>query len=182
MRIIAGKFGGRKLVSFRADHIRPTTDRIKGSLFNQLEARSILENARVLDLYAGTGSLGLEALSRGAQSVTAVELNKASIDIIEKNCQLLGVKAGYSIQRGDVLKWLERYRGVPFSLILADPPFTEKLAHSTLHALSQSESVGPGTVIVLESGAKEHVADQYDRLELVSKRSYGDKTAWIWSC
>ena len=81
MRIIAGKYGGRRLKAFKADHIRPTTDRVKETLFNILQ--SYIPEAHILDLYAGTGSLGFEALSRGASDVMAVEQNRKSLSIIK---------------------------------------------------------------------------------------------------
>ena len=89
MRVISGKYKGRELVSFKADHIRPTTDRVKESIFNKLQSH--IAGARVLDLFSGTGSLAIEAISREAESVTAVEMNKKSIEIIKKNLQLLKI-------------------------------------------------------------------------------------------
>ena len=83
MRIIGGKYKGLYLTNFKADHIRPTTDRVKESMFNILQAQ--IEDARVLDLFSGTGNLGIEAISRGARHVTFVEKNKKSIQILKEN-------------------------------------------------------------------------------------------------
>src|SRR5690606_35256713 len=106
MRIISGKFGGRKLVHFKADHIRPTTDRVKEVIFNKLQ--SDIDGSRVLDLFSGTGSLALEALSRGASWVTAVEKNPKSIEIIKKNCELLKIPPGeIALVKKDVLAFLK---------------------------------------------------------------------------
>jgi hypothetical protein len=110
MRIISGKWRGRRLVSFKADHIRPTTDRVKESLFNKLQAE--WEDARVLDLYAGTGNIGFEALSRGAREVVAVEMSGKSIDIIRRNivraCRLA---REYRVMKDDVVRFFTEVQG-----------------------------------------------------------------------
>ena len=178
MRVISGRFRGRHLVSFKADHIRPTTDRVKESIFNKLQG--YLEGARVLDLYSGTGNLTCEAISRGAVSVDAVELSKKSIAIIRENLQLLEIENEVRVHNEDVLKYLKRYEGAPFDLIFCDPPFTEKLADATLEALSGSPAVGDETVIVIESSSHELVKDAYASLERRDERDYGDKRVSFW--
>lgn len=166
-------------MSFKADHIRPTTDRIKESLFNRLQGE--WEGARVLDLYAGTGNIGLEALSRGAESVTAVEFNSKSIAIIQRNLAELGVTSPeYSLIKADVLKFLETYRGEPFSIIMADPPFTKSLAHETLESLTKSQAVGSETVIVIEASSHERLDENYLNFDCQSRRDYGDKVLSYW--
>lgn len=172
MRVISGKYKGRELVSFKADHIRPTTDRIKESIFNKLQSE--IEGARVLDLFSGTGSLAIEAISREAVSVTAVEMNKKSIEIIKRNIQLLGIK-NLDIVGQDVFKFLKKYTGEPFDLIFCDPPFTEKLAHQLFTELASSSVYGPNTLIVAESAGKEALLDEYFPLIRFDKRDYGDK-------
>jgi 16S rRNA (guanine966-N2)-methyltransferase len=179
MRIISGRFKGRRLVNFKADHIRPTTDRVKESVFNKLQG--YLENARVLDLFAGTGNLSCEAISRGAQSVDAVELSKKSIAIIRDNLKLLEIENEVNVINDDVLKYLRKYSGPPYDLILADPPFTEKLANSVLEALATCPAVGPDTVIMLEASSHETVLEQYPGLTLTDQRDYGDKRITFWN-
>ncbi|MGE3972905.1 MAG: 16S rRNA (guanine(966)-N(2))-methyltransferase RsmD [Bdellovibrionales bacterium] len=172
MRIISGKFGGRRLVSFQADHIRPTTDRVKESLFNIL--RDACEEARVLDLFAGTGNLSIEALSRGARSVEAVELNQKSIDIIKKNLELLKITEIQVIKK-DVFSYLKKYVGEGFDLIFVDPPFTEKLAHDVMLQMSESQVFRPHTHIAIESARKERIEDEYGNLVCIDRREFGDK-------
>lgn len=179
MRIIAGKFRGRRLVSFKADHIRPTTDRVKESVFNKLQGD--WDGARVLDLFAGTGNLGFEAISRGAESVTAVELSSKSIDIIRRNIEELEIGKQHRVFKDDVLKWLARYKGEPFNIVIADPPFTESLAHATLEHLSKSEAVGHETTIVVEASSHERVDETYENLVCWDRRDYGDKQISFWS-
>ncbi len=179
MRIIAGKFRGRRLVNFKADHIRPTTDRVKESVFNKLQAD--WDGAKVLDLFAGTGNIGFEALSRGAVSVTAVELSAKSIDIIRRNVEELKIGREHRIVKDDVLKWLAKYKGPAFNIIMADPPFTESLAHATLELLSKSEAVGAETTIVVEASSHERVDETYENLVCWDRRDYGDKQISFWS-
>jgi 16S rRNA (guanine966-N2)-methyltransferase len=178
MRIIAGKFRGRRLVNFNADHIRPTTDRVKESIFNKLQG--YVEGARVLDLFSGTGNLTCESISRGAVSVDSVELSKRSIDIIRKNLRELEIEDQVQIHADDVLKFLKRYQGEPYDLILVDPPFTEKLADSVLTLLAKSAVLGPDSVVMIESSSHENVQEHYEGLERTDERDYGDKRVTFW--
>jgi 16S rRNA (guanine966-N2)-methyltransferase len=130
MRIIAGKYRGHQLVAFKADHIRPTTDRVKETLFNKLQFQ--MQDANVADLFCGTGNLGIEALSRDAKFCTFVEKNPKSVAIARQNLEKLKVPAkDYKIIVMDVIAFLKSYSGDSFDVILADPPFTEKMAHAS---------------------------------------------------
>lgn len=174
MRIIAGKYRGHQLVSFQADHIRPTTDRVKETLFNKLQFE--IEGARVADLFCGTGNLGIEALSRGAQFCTFVEKNPKSLAITRQNFEKLRVPASdYKIVNMDVLGYLKSYSGEAFDIIFADPPFTEKMAHSVMEAASASAAFGEKTLLAIESQAKERMEDRYGSVVRYSKKEYGDK-------
>lgn len=175
MRIIAGKFKGHHLVSFNADHIRPTTDRVKESLFNILMGQ--MEESQILDLFSGTGNLGLEAISRGAGHVTFVEMNSASIAIIKRNIEKLKIeKEKYSIVKADVLKFLKTYEGNPFSIIFIDPPFTEKMADQVMMTLAASQVFDKETVIAMESVKGEKLLEEYGALKLSDRRQFGDKS------
>lgn len=178
MRIIAGKFRGRRLSHFKADHIRPTTDRVKESIFNKLQG--YFENTRVLDLFAGTGNLSCESVSRGAAQVDAVELSKKSIAIIRENLALLDIEDQVRVINDDVLKYVQRYEGEPYDVVFADPPFTEKLADQVLLLLAQSAAVGPETVVVIEASSHEVVQTAYPPLECRDTRDYGDKQVSFW--
>ena len=174
MRIISGKYKGRVLSSFQADHIRPTTDRVKETLFNKWMTET--HDANVLDLFSGTGNLGLEALSRGARHVDFVEMNAKSIVILKKNVDLLKLdKAEYAIHKQDVLHYLQKYQGEPYKLILADPPFTEKMAHDVMQALDLSRCFDENTLIAIESHKKERMDESYAQLYRYDFRDYGDK-------
>ncbi len=178
MRIISGQFKGRKLTSFSAQHLRPTTDRVKESIFNKLSY--LVSGARVLDLFAGTGSLSLEAYSRGAQELFLIEKNKKSVIIIKKNLQLLGLEKNKNIHllQQDVFSFLnspQLIMNAKFDLILIDPPFTEKIAHQVMESVGRSQLLDQGGVLVIESSAHEHIADQYSSYILLDRRDFGDK-------
>lgn len=174
MRIISGKYRGHHLVAFKADHIRPTTDRVKETLFNKLMFR--LEGATVVDLFCGTGNLGIESLSRDAAFVTFVEKNPRSLAITRQNLEKLKVPAKeYKIVGMDVIAFLKSYSGEAFDIILADPPFTEKMAHAVLEAAHDSAAFGINTILAIESEQKERLDDEYGNVVRYDKKSYGDK-------
>lgn len=174
MRIISGKYKGHPLVEFKADHIRPTTDRVKETLFNKLMFD--IEGARALDLFAGTGNLGIEALSRGAREVIFVEKHPKSIQILRQNLEKLKVPKGdYHIVNMDVLSYLKNYKEEAFDIIFADPPFTEKMAHAVMEHASGSLAFGANTLLTIESERRERMEDLYGDLERYDKREFGDK-------
>ena len=174
MRVISGKYRGQHLVSFQAQHIRPTTDRVKETLFNKLAFEANL--VRVLDLFCGTGNLGIEALSRGAEFVTFVDAHKQSIQITRENLIKLKVpKAEFVVIQKDVLSFLRQYEGPTFDVIFADPPFTQKMAHDVMLGISESTAVGETTLITIESEQKERMDDQYQDLVRYDRRDFGDK-------
>lgn len=174
MRIISGKFKGHHLVSFKANHIRPTTDRVKETLFNKIMFD--LEGARVLDLFCGTGNLGLEALSRGARHVTFVDAHKQSLLITRENITKLKVdKSDYQVLQKDVLAYLKTYEGEPFDIIFADPPFTQKMAHDVMLAAAGSAAFGDNTILTIESERKERMDEAYAPVVRYDVREFGDK-------
>jgi 16S rRNA (guanine966-N2)-methyltransferase len=121
MRVVAGTARGRLLRAPPGTDTRPTSDRVREAIFNALHSLGAVVDARVADLFAGSGALGIEALSRGASSCTFVEHDRAACEVIEANlahCNL----AGGTVARADVVRWLEVTRG-PFDLVLADPPY-----------------------------------------------------------
>ncbi|MCB0367085.1 MAG: 16S rRNA (guanine(966)-N(2))-methyltransferase RsmD [Bdellovibrionaceae bacterium] len=179
MRIIAGKYRGRKLVSFQAGHIRPTTDRVKESLFNKIAP--YIEGARVLDLFAGTGNLGIEALSRGAAEVVFVEKSGRSLQILKKNLTTLGINEDVKVVKDDVFKFVKKWDGAPFDVVLADPPFTEKIAHPVMEILAQFPLVTPEGLIVIESSHQEPIGENYPPYNFLDRRSFGDKNVSFFS-
>ena len=173
MIIISGRFKGHRLVSFQADHIRPTTDRVKESVFNILQA--YFEDSSVLDLFSGTGNLAIEALSRGAKSVQAVENHKKSLSILRENLNKLKVQDEVKVHPLDVFQFLKKYQGPSFDIIFIDPPFTKALAHDVMLTLASSNVVGPQTWVVIESSDHERLDSEYSRLKRLDQRDFGDK-------
>lgn len=179
MRIISGTMGGRKLLAFKADHIRPTTDRIKEVIFNKLQSQ--VEDSRVLDLFSGTGSLSFEAISRGAKSVTAVEKHPKSVEIIKKNKAHLGVDDDViEILRKDVFSYLKQPVTQGFDIILIDPPFTEKIADKVMQALGESGLGQFPCDVFIEAGKGETLRDVYGPFVLKELKNYGDKSLGIY--
>lgn len=172
MRIITGKYKGN-LVPFQAGHIRPTTDRVKETLFNILMHQ--IDDARVLDLFAGTGSLGIEALSRGAKEVVFVEQHKKSVEIIRKNLQKFNVTEPTQVIQKDVLSFLKTYGGEPFDIIFCDPPFTQEMADDVMKTMSNSKVFHENTLITIESGRREKIGEDYSTLIRYDYREFGDK-------
>ena len=122
MRVIAGSFKGRRLKAPTWQGLRPTSDKLRETLFNIVGRR--IDGARVLDGYAGTGAVGIEALSRGAADVSFIETDARATALVEANLALCGVERGYTIHRGDVASVLRRLpAGAAFDLILLDPPY-----------------------------------------------------------
>jgi 16S rRNA (guanine966-N2)-methyltransferase len=122
MRIVAGEFGGRRLAMPKDARVRPTADRVREAWMSILGA--VLPGASVLDLYAGSGALGLEALSRGARSATFVELNAPSLRALEANVAALGVGDRVVIHRDEALRFAERLGAAEYELAVADPPYS----------------------------------------------------------
>lgn len=174
MRIIAGRWKGHPLIAFKADHIRPTTDRVKETMFNMIQFE--VEGAQVVDLFCGTGNLGIEALSRGAQHVLFVEKHPKSLGITRDNLvKLKADKSEYDLRAVDVIRFLKGYQGEPFHLIFADPPFTEEMAHEVMETADQSAAFGANTLMMIESARRERIDDQYSSIERVDSREFGDK-------
>ena len=126
MRVIAGEFRGRRLASARAKGLRPTADRVREALFSILGPD--VDDARVLDLYAGTGALALEAVSRGAASAVCVERSASALAALERNVRDLGHADRVTIERGDALAYARRLRGSDrFDVVFCDPPYADPL-------------------------------------------------------
>ena len=149
-RIVAGAAGGRRL-AVPARGTRPTTDRVREALFNVLASRRDLDGLHVLDLYAGSGALGLEALSRGAASVVFVDSDRRAAEVIDSNVAAVGLP-GASVRRQPVATVLASGPATPVDLVLADPPYDLATAEveGVLAALEDNGWTGPGTVVVVE--------------------------------
>jgi 16S rRNA (guanine966-N2)-methyltransferase len=172
LRIVAGTWRGRALKSPTWDGLRPTSDRLRETLFNVL-APSI-EGARVLDGYAGTGAVGIEALSRGAARVTFVDHDARAVRLIEANLALIGADGAgdRAIIRADFAAAAARLSGEPFDLIILDPPYAHDAATA---ALAAAEGLaGPGTRVVVEHARRHAAPPRQGRLWLRRTLTAGD--------
>lgn len=173
MRLTGGRFARRPLAAPRGDATRPTTDRTREALFSALAARVALDGARVADLFAGSGALGLEALSRGAAHATFVERHAPTLAVARTNAASLDVLSRCAFVRADALAWLARPPATAFDVVFADPPYALPEIPA-LPALA-APHLAPGGLLVLEHDAR-HAFDAAPAAgapPLVWTRAYG---------
>ncbi|WP_316015913.1 16S rRNA (guanine(966)-N(2))-methyltransferase RsmD [Roseobacter sp. HKCCA0434] len=173
MRIVGGEFRGRTLAALgkgdAAAHLRPTTDRVRETLFNILRGHDLPEGARVLDLFAGTGALGLEALSRGADHATFVDDGAKAGQLLRRNVETLGVTDRTRILRRDARKLFAAQ--APCDLIFLDPPYGRGMGAAALRSAEAGGWIAPDALIVWEEGAPQPVPDGFRE---VDRRGFGD--------
>ena len=172
MRVISGTCKGKRLFSLKGLNLRPTSDRVKEAIFDILQDQ--IEGRQVLDLFAGTGALGIEALSRGARGAVFVEESPRSLTVLRKNIEECRVKDRARVLAREVktgIKILEA-KGESFQIIFLDPPYGKGFAHKTLKALATSSIVSPDTLIVAEHAATDDILS-IPRLQRVDTRKYG---------
>ena len=187
MRIIGGRAKGRRLHSpakgakFANQRIRPTSDRAREALFNIIGSE--IDKATVLDLYAGTGALGLEAMSRGAELAVFVDHSNSAIQIISKNIDLCGFSDKALIIKRDLSKGLsflaKEIRGSTFHVVFVDPPYRKELSCFMLKELSKSSLLVPQALVVIEENALAELPDEVENLILVDRRRYGETGFWL---
>jgi 16S rRNA (guanine(966)-N(2))-methyltransferase RsmD len=173
MRIVAGKWGGRGLRAPRGMAVRPTTDRVREALFSILGAR--VEGAAVLDLFAGTGALAIEALSRGAERAVLVEPDTDAFAAMTANLASVGA-AGAETIRADFRKAIRRLAaaGTRFDLVFLDPPYGKGLAEAAAKALDEAGLLLPGATVVVEEASRTPDGSFPARWSSVDARRYGD--------
>lgn len=186
MRIIGGRFKGTRLAAPGAQgggkaHLRPTSDRVRESLFNLLAHGDYadFEGARVLDLFAGTGALGFEALSRGASRAVFVDDGAAARALIRQNIETLGLTGQTKLWRRDATR-LGPCRDAPYDLIFADPPYGKGLGTAALGSARAGGWIAPGATLVLEERSDAEI-DPPQGLELADDRTYGDTRILIFN-
>jgi len=171
LRVIAGLAKGRHLLSVPGEGTRPITDRVKGSLFSILG--SDIEGCAFLDLFAGTGSVGIEALSRGAERVVMIERARKAIAVIKKNLEITKLQGAEVIQT-DAFRYLAHAdQDVPFDYIYVAPPQYEELWAKALLALNDQSLLAPDGRIIVQIHPKEYHPLNIPNLTLVRERSYG---------
>jgi 16S rRNA (guanine(966)-N(2))-methyltransferase RsmD len=175
MRIIAGTFRSRPLQAPAGLATRPSSDRLRETLFNVLAPR--IEGAHFLDLYAGSGAVGLEALSRGAEHVVFVEHAPAALKVLQANLARLRLMAGFSIQSGSVGAYLRRAlpESKRFDLVFLDPPYDAAHEYArTLGSLGESRLLANGATVIAEHRRKKRLADAYGLLSRTRLLEQGD--------
>ncbi len=183
MRIIGGRLSGRPLVEPTPQikkFLRPMREAVRAALFDILN--DFITDARFLDLFAGTGSIGIEALSRGARLCVFVDISDEACRIIRKNIENLGLSLQARLYQLDALKAVEFFhrQGEQFDIVFIGPPYGKELAHKTLSRLAAHPILVPGALVVTEIFKKEKIQTEYGLLQSFDVRTYGDNRLWFY--
>lgn len=177
MRVIAGKFRSRPLRSLRGAALRPTSDRLRETLFNVIAAAVSIEDTVWLDLFAGTGAVGIEAISRGAQQVYFVEESAQAARLIRQNLALLEVAAGFEVLDRAVNVALRKLdaQGIQCDICFLDPPYSLRKAYAdSLEFLSQSRILRPQSLVIAEHSRHFDPGERHAKLVRYRKLEQGD--------
>lgn len=179
-RIIAGEAKGRKL-SVPAKGTRPTSDKVRGAIFSRLDSWGVVEDAEVLDLFAGSGALGIEAISRGAATAVLVEKSGPNASVAKRNAEMAGYRKKAQVVTADATAYLRGLSKVVrgFDLVFIDPPYslTEEAVTEVLTALVPH--LDQEATVVLERDVRSPAPSLPDALDFISERRWGDTTAWF---
>ena len=173
MRVISGTARGTNLETLESNNTRPTLDRVKEALFNIIQCEII--NANVLDLFAGSGALGIETLSRGAKSCIMCDKSYAAIEIINKNVKKTHLEEKAKIIKGDYKKTLELLQGQKFNLIFIDPPYDLNIAVDSIKMIIELEILEDNGIIILETDNEKRELENLSKLNVnvYDLRKYG---------
>ena len=175
MRIITGSARGAKLATLAGESTRPTAERTKEAIFSMLQFE--LTGRRVLDLFGGSGQMGLEALSRGAAEAIFVDSAREAVDVITQNATKTRLLDRSRVHRADALAFLRSYTGAPFHLVFLDPPYASGLVPQCLSLLSERNLLAPGAVVVCETGDAHAVFGDNEiaatRFSTLKEKNYG---------
>ncbi|HEY0353489.1 MAG TPA: 16S rRNA (guanine(966)-N(2))-methyltransferase RsmD [Enterovirga sp.] len=175
MRIVGGRLRGRPLAGPTTDAIRPTSDRLREAIFNVLAHAydDPITAARVIDLFAGTGAMGLESMSRGASYVLFVDGGAAARGLIRQNVEALGLGGATRLFRRDATRMGPAAPNTPFSLVFCDPPYGRDLARPALTSCAEGGWLEPGALVVVEEDAAAELSWPAG-FEEIERRTYGD--------
>src|SRR3954471_16461125 len=177
MRIIAGKYRSRQIQTVPGNDVRPTTDMLRETLFNVVAAARPIEDTVWLDVYAGSGAVGIEALSRGAREAYFVESSRKAVAVIRKNIAALEIESGWEIVERDADAALRRLDSpaIACDVCFIDPPYAEEEKYEdTLGFLSQSQMIGPQSLVIAEHSKRYDPGDQVGALVRFRKLQQGD--------
>lgn len=167
MRIISGKYRGKKLKEFELDSTKPTLDRVKESIFNLIQFEVV--DAVVLDLFSGTGALGIEAISRGAKKTYLIDNNKEAIRIINEN--LKGMEGDFVVKNQNYLEFLETAKD-KFDIVLLDPPYNTDMGIKAIKTLIERDLLGETAIIIFETSDDKEINLDLDGFD-VRRKKYG---------
>jgi 16S rRNA (guanine966-N2)-methyltransferase len=171
LRIVSGKAKGRKLEAVPGDSTRPILDRVKTALFDKI--RPVIQDISILDLFAGSGSVGIEALSQGARFCTFIDINKKAVETVKKNLNVSGLEAQAEILNLDAFTYLKKTKKV-FDLIFIAPPQYKSLWTEALHYIAERpEIVKEGGNLIVQIDPKEYEAAAMNEFKEVEQRKYG---------
>ena len=170
MRIIAGKYKRRKLITSNDDSIRPVMDRVKEYIFNVIQDST--PEAQVVDIFAGSGSFGIEAMSRGAKQVTFVDLNMSSIKIIEKNIKAINVEEPWRSVRQDAIEFVNK-TVTKFDIVFCDPPYDMSAFDEFIKAVGDSAMLTEDGILIIEHYSKNQLPKNIGNLELYRDKKFG---------
>lgn len=176
MRIISGKARGTKLYTLDGTATRPTLDRVKESLFNIIQ--NDIEDSTVLDLFSGSGAIGLEVLSRGAKRAVLCDSSKDAIKIIKQNVQKTHFEEKVEVYNMEFTKLVERLQNQKFDIIYIDPPYATDFIKISLEKIIEYELVNENTKIIVETDDETRILNQIEKMdvEITDKRKYGRAT------
>ena len=173
MRVISGKFRGTKLYTLEGLETRPTLDRVKESLFNIINFD--IQGCTFLDLFAGSGAIGIEAASRGAQKVVMCEYSKKAVDVINKNLEKTRLKDEITLYNMDYENCIKNKLKDKFDIIYIDPPYKTDYAYKSIQLIMEKGLIDKNTLIILETDIEQIVEKQLEKLDLeeINKKKYG---------
>lgn len=180
MRIISGSARGRRLKGPPSHATRPMTDKIRGAVFNSLASLGVFPD-RVVDFFAGTGAIGIEAISRGAEHADFVDMGREQVAVIRENLKTVGFTDKARVHQMSVTTFIERAKEAS-DLIVLDPPYADPEILPTMEQLESSKLVQSGTIVVLGHSPRVSPPDSIGRLEALRHRCHGDTCFSIYEC
>jgi 16S rRNA (guanine966-N2)-methyltransferase len=177
MRVIAGKYRSRQIQTVGGNDVRPTSDKLRETLFNVIAAARPIEDTVWLDVYAGSGAVGIEALSRGARQIYFVESSKKAVEVIRKNLAALKIDSAWEVIERDAGAALRRLdsQAVACDVCFLDPPYAEEEEYEdALGFLSQSQMIGPDSLVIAEHSKRYDPGEQVGALVRFRKLKQGD--------
>lgn len=176
MRIISGKAKGRKILSPESMVTRPTLDRVKESIFNIIQGKTV--DAIAVDVFSGTGSLGLEVASRYAEKVYLIDKDDATFSLLKKNVENLKFEDVCECCKGDSYEWLKKFanKSIEFDLIFIDPPYAREMIPPTMDIISDGKLLKNDGLIVCKIDSGEEIFQGNEKIGLINTRKYGNTT------